>query len=184
MRSIASSNGEKRCSRRCADAVTPSARAAGARTSMRRHFELLERTSFTTVISKRDCRTGCPPFTGTCRPSDLAGVTQRLRLTTSNSFRGAKSQNNHGGRHCLGARAGMRCGSDQKNRRPRGAPASLFAIPAAHTLTSGPREAEPLEPPLGPLGFGLRGTVRLRVPGSFSGFGVTGPSTYSKPIFS
>jgi len=41
-----------------------------------------------------------------------------------------------------------------------------------------------LDPPLGPLGFGLRGAVRLRAPGSFSGFGVTGPSTYSKPIFS
>src|SRR5712671_3200623 len=53
-----------------------------------------------------------------------------------------------------------------------------------HTLTSGPREAGPFDPPLGPLGFGLRGTVRLRVPGSFSGFGVTGPSTNSKPIFS
>src|SRR5258708_14050865 len=60
-----------------------------------------------------------------------------------------------------------------------------FAMSAAHTLTSGPREAGPLEPPpLGPLGFGLRGTVRLRAPGSFSRFGVTGPSTYSKPIFS
>ncbi len=27
-------------------------------------------------------------------------------------------------------------------------------------MTSGPREAGPFEPPLGPLGFGLRGTVR------------------------
>src|SRR5882724_10335536 len=61
-------------------------------------------------------------------------------------------------------------------------PVSL--ISAVHTLTSGPREAGPFDPPLGPLGFGLRGTVRLRVPGSFSGFGVTGPSTNSKPIFS
>src|SRR5258706_12360776 len=61
---------------------------------------------------------------------------------------------------------------------------SQFAISVAQTLTSGPREAGPFEPPLGPLGFGLRGTLRLRVPGSFSGFGVTGPSTYSKPIFS
>jgi hypothetical protein len=184
MPSIASSNGEKCCSKHCADAVTPWARGAGARTLMHRHFELSEMTSFTTMISERDCRTGYPPFTRTCRPSDLAGVTQRLRLTTSNSFRGAKSQNNHGDRQCFGARAEDACTTDQKNRRPRDAPASLLAIPAAHTLTSGPREAEPLEPPLGPLGFGLRGTVRLRVPGSFSGFGVTGPSTYSKPIFS
>ena len=30
----------------------------------------------------------------------------------------------------------------------------------------------------------MRGAVRLRAPGSFSGFGVTGPSTNSKPIFS
>src|SRR3954468_22688967 len=52
-----------------------------------------------------------------------------------------------------------------------------------YTLTSGPRDAGPLEPPPGPLGFGLRGTARLRVPGSFSGLGVTGPSTNSKPIF-
>src|ERR1700731_3672945 len=57
-------------------------------------------------------------------------------------------------------------------------------ISAVHTLTSGPREAGPFDPPLGPPGFGLRGTVRLRAPGSFSGFGVTGPSTNSKPIFS
>ena len=183
MRSIASSNGEKRCSKHCADAVTPWARGAGARTLMHRHFERLEMTSFTTVISERDCRTGYPPFTGICRPSDLAGVTQRLRLTTSNSFRPAKSQNNHGGRHCFGARAGTRA-APIKKRRPRGTPTSLLEISVAHTLTSGPREVEPLEPPLGPLGFGLRGTVRLRVPGSFSGFGVTGPSTYSKPIFS
>src|ERR1700736_5185481 len=64
------------------------------------------------------------------------------------------------------------------------APASKFAISSAQTLTSGPRDAGPFGPPLGPLGFGLRGTVRLRAPGSFSGFGVTGPSTYSQPIFS
>src|ERR1700694_4941298 len=74
--------------------------------------------------------------------------------------------------------------AQQKNRRSCDAPAFLFAIAASHTLTSGPREAGPFDPPLGPLGFGLRGTVRLRAPGSFSGFGVTRPSTYSKPIFS
>src|ERR1700731_386198 len=60
-------------------------------------------------------------------------------------------------------------------------PSSLLS--AVHTLTSGPREAGPFDPPLGPPGFGLRGTVRLRAPGSFSGFGVTGPSTDSEPIF-
>src|SRR6266567_2027634 len=71
-----------------------------------------------------------------------------------------------------------------KSRRSCDAPAVEFAISVVQTLTSGPREAGPFGPPLGPLGFGLRGTVRLRAPGSFSGFGVTGPSTYSKPIFS
>src|SRR6185369_17815525 len=63
----------------------------------------------------------------------------------------------------------------------------LVALPADQTLTSGPREAGPLEPPppLGPPGFGLRDAVlRLRAPGSFSGLGVTGPSTNSKPILS
>jgi hypothetical protein len=83
-------------------------------TLMHRHFERLEMTSFTTVILERDCRTGYPPFTRTCRPSDLAGVTQRLRLTSSNSFRGAKSQNNHGDRHCFGARAGTRAAPIKK----------------------------------------------------------------------
>src|SRR5205823_1219077 len=72
----------------------------------------------------------------------------------------------------------------QKSRRSCDTPALQFTKSAAHTLTSGPRETGPLGPPLGPPGFGLRGTVRLRAPGSFSGFGVTGPSTYSKPIFS
>src|SRR6478609_7237827 len=62
-------------------------------------------------------------------------------------------------------------------------PAFLIRDIAAYTLTSGPLEAGPFDPPLGPLGFGLRGGLRLRAPGSFSGFGVNGPSTYSKPIF-
>src|ERR1700680_3564905 len=72
----------------------------------------------------------------------------------------------------------------EKSRQSCDAPAFLFAIAAAHTLTSGPREAGPFDPPPGPLGFGLRGTVRLRAPGNFSGFGVTGASGNSKPIFS
>src|SRR5258708_9766881 len=60
-----------------------------------------------------------------------------------------------------------------------------FAMSAAHTLTSGPRQAGPLAPPpLGPLGFRLRGTVRLRPPGSFSTFGGSGPSHLFKTIFS
>src|SRR6185437_363454 len=59
----------------------------------------------------------------------------------------------------------------------------IVRLPQA--FTSGPREAGPFDPPPpGPLGFGLRGTVRLRAPGNFSGFGVTGPSTKSKPILS
>src|SRR5712672_3955299 len=80
---------------------------------------------------------------------------------------------------CLG-----RDTAQQKSRRSCDTPALLFTTGCNHTLTSGPREAGPLGPPLGPPDFGLRGVVRLRVPGSFSGFGVTGPSTYSKPILS
>src|SRR3981081_163556 len=59
---------------------------------------------------------------------------------------------------------------------------SSFQIEAAYALTSGPREAGPLEPPppLGPPDFGLP----LGAPGSFAGFGVPGPSTNSKPILS
>src|SRR3954469_5888450 len=58
----------------------------------------------------------------------------------------------------------------------------IFQIDPAYALTSGPFDAGPLEPPppLEPPDFGLR----LRAPGSFSGFGVTGPSTNSKPILS
>src|SRR6185369_17641959 len=58
-----------------------------------------------------------------------------------------------------------------------------LSIPSSttdQTLTSGPFDAGPFGPPPGPPGFGLR----LRAPGSFSGFGVTGPSTNSKPILS
>ena len=76
-----------------------------------------------------------------------------------------------------------------KNVNPKkkaGCRAGLFVslVSADQTLTSGPLEAGPLEPPppLEPPDFGFRGVVRLRVPGSFSGFGVTGPSTNSKPI--
>src|SRR6266404_9983455 len=87
---------------------------------------------------------------------------------------------------CRDARArasGTRRSQDivqRKSLRSCDAPAPQLAISVVQTLTSGPREAGPFEPPLGPLGLGLRGTVRLRAPGSFSGLGVTGPSTYSK----
>src|SRR5262249_37030654 len=62
------------------------------------------------------------------------------------------------------------------------------ACSADQTLTSGPFDGGAFEPPpgpappppFGPLGFG---GLRLRAPGSFSGFGVTGPSTDSEPIF-
>jgi len=73
----------------------------------------------------------------------------------------------------------------RKSRRSCDAPASSIHNIGCLDLDQRTSRAGPFDPPpLGPLGFGLRGTVRLRAPGSFSGFGVTGPSTYSKPIFS
>src|SRR4029077_4720117 len=82
--------------------------------------------------------------------------------------------------------------SNNKAGGPETRRLSDCSMSLAHTLTSGPREAGPFDPPPGPLlgpppgplGLGLRGTVRLRAPGNFSGFGVTGPSKNSKPIFS
>src|SRR5690348_8633305 len=54
---------------------------------------------------------------------------------------------------------------------------------APQALTIGPLETGPLVPPPPPLFGPPFGGLRLRG-GRFSGFGVTGPSTYSKPILS
>ena len=188
MRWTASSSAPKPCSKPCAGAATRSGPEAEARTRTRRLFGLLATTSSTTTTWVNACRMAFPAFIPTCQRSDLGAVMRKPPSTTSGSFKQAKRQSNGPPARNSGRLRGQAQAKPQSPNNIHAEKAGGLAthrlfilMKIAQTFTSGPRDAGPLEPPpLGPPGFGLR----LRAPGSFSGFGVTGPSTNSKPILS